>query len=151
MGGEKFNLTHQIIDKKFYHLGLSQTSLYWPFLQEEYRNPQRFRGTFISHQLEAITAYNQHNSLLGPFQYCVTASISTVILTGRKTSSGKYPSGIWIWGWKTFRGQGVESLWIAYFYRPAPTAQGAGQESVYSQHPTQFHNYGIRISPYNVS
>ena len=76
-------------DMKFDHLGLADTSRHRPSLQEEDIIPQRFRGNFISQQLDSITACNQNDNFLGPFQYGGTASLSTGNLTGRKNPQGE--------------------------------------------------------------
>ena len=74
---------------KFDHIELAETSRHRPSLQEEDIIPQRFRGNFISQQLDSITACNQNDNFLGPFQYGGTASLSTGNLTGRKNPQGE--------------------------------------------------------------
>ena len=86
-------------DMKFDYIGLSETSRNWPSLKEEGRTPQRFRGHFMSQQVDLVTAYNKHGPFLDPFQYGGTASLYTRNPTGRKMASGKDPSGIGIWCW----------------------------------------------------
>ena len=135
------------MDKNSNHLGLSETSRYWPSLQEEDILSQRFRGHFMSCQLDAITACNQHDSLLGPFQYVGTTSLYAGNLKGRKTSSGNDPSGLGRWSYQRLRGQGSEPLRISTLYRPAPPAQGKGQGYVYYHHTTHFNKSCRRIPP----
>ena len=134
-------------DMKFDHIGLAETSKHWPSLQDEDRPPQRFRGHFMRQQLDSITACNKHDPFLGPFQYGGTASLSTGNLTGRKTASGKDPSGLGIWRWKIFTGQGKALLRIATLYRPVPPEQGTGPGSVYSQYLTYFNSTNRIIFP----
>ena len=83
-GNKNFDITHLISDMKFDHIGLAETSRHWPYLQEEDRIPQMFWGHFVIQQLDSITACNQQDPFLGPFQYGGTASISTGNTTGRK-------------------------------------------------------------------
>ena len=132
---------------KFDHIGLAETSSHWPSLQEEDRITQRFQGNFMIQQLDSITTCNQHDPFLTPFKYGVTASLSTINLTGRKKSSGRDPSGLGIWSWKKFRVQGNVYLRIATFYRPVPQEKRGGLGSVYSQHLTFFNKKNRRICP----
>ena len=83
----------------------------------------------MSQQLDSITACNQKDAFLGPFQYEGTAYLSTGNLTGRKTDSGRYPPGLERWSWQKIMGQGNESLRISIFYRPVPPDQRAGPGS----------------------
>ena len=127
-----------MLDMKFDHIGLAEISRHRNYLQEEDRIPQRFRGHFMIQQLESITACNQHDHFIGPFQYGGTASLSTGNLTGRKTPSRRDPSGIGRRIWQKFRGQGNTYLRISTFYMPVPLAQGGSPGSVYSQNLTSF-------------
>ena len=45
-------------DNFFDHIGLADTGRHWPSLPEDDRIPQRFRGYFMSQQLDTTTAYN---------------------------------------------------------------------------------------------
>ena len=91
-------------------------------------------------QLDLIAACNEHDPLLGPFQYGWTSSLTPGNLTGRKTESGKDPPVIGRWSWQKFRVQGKASLRIATFYRTVSPSQGTGLGSVYSQHLIYFNN-----------
>ena len=99
----------------------------------------------MSQNLDSITACNQHEPFLGPFQYGGTASISTRNITGRKTFSGRDPSGIRRYISKKLRGQGNGSLRTATFYRTVSPEQGEGPGSIYSQHLTLFNTKNRRI------
>ena len=125
-------------DMKFDHIGLADKIRHYPYLQEEYKIPKRFRGQFMSQQIDLITACNQHDPFIGPFQYVGTASLSTGNPAGRKSSSGRDPYGLGRWSWQKFRGQGNAYLRIFILYRPFNPAQLAGPGSVYSQHLTFF-------------
>ena len=74
-GSKNFDLSHLISDMKLDHIGLAETSRHWFSLQEEYSITQNLRGKFMSQQLESITACNQHDPFLDPFQYGVTSSL----------------------------------------------------------------------------
>ena len=84
-------------DMKFYYIGLSETSRNCLYLQDEDQNPKRFICHFMSHKLDSITSCNEHDTLLGPFQYGGIASLYNGKLTRRKKASGKDPSGLEIW------------------------------------------------------
>ena len=81
-------------DLKFYHIGISETSRHLPYLQEYDRTPKISRGHCMSQKIDSNTACNEHNPLLGPFQYVGTAPLSTGKLTGRKIAPGKDLSGL---------------------------------------------------------
>ena len=74
----------------------------------------------MSQQLDSNRACNEHDPLLGPFQYGRTSSLSTGNLTERNIASGKDLSGLGRWIWQKFRGQGKASLRISTFYKPDP-------------------------------
>ena len=101
----------------------------------------------MTQQLDTITACNEHDPLIGSFQYGGTASLYTGNLTARKTASGREPSGLVICIWKEFRGKGNSSLRIATFYRPVAPAQGGGSGSFYSQHLKFFNYISRRVCP----
>ena len=104
-GSKNFDVTQLILDMKFDHIKLSETSRHWTYLQEEDTIPQRFQGNFMSQKLDPITACNQHEPFIGPFKYRVTDCLSTGNIKGRKTSSGRDPTGLGIWSWQKFRVQ----------------------------------------------
>ena len=146
-GGKKSDLTHLMSDMKFDHIFLTDTSSHCHSLQEEYRIPQIFRGHFMIQQLDPITACNENDPFLGPFQYGGTSSVSNRNLTGRKTAPGKDPYGIGRGIQKKFRVQGKDSLRIATLYRSAPPVQSTGPGLVYSQHLTYLNSTTRRICP----
>ena len=102
-------------------------------------------GNFISQQLDSTTACNQQDVFLGPFQDGGRASLSTGNLTGRKTASERYFSGLGRWSCQKIMGQGNAYLRIAIFYRPFPPDQGDVPGSVYSRHLNLFNSISRRI------
>ena len=103
-------------------------------------NPTEISGHFMSQQLDSITSFNQQDAFLGRFKDGSRASLYTGNLTGRKTASGRYFSGLVRWSWQKIMGQGNVSLRIAIFYRPVPPDQGNVPGSVYSQHLNLFNS-----------
>ena len=77
---------HLMTDIKFDHIGLAETSTHWNYLQDEDKIPQRFIGYFTRQKLYWIIACNEHDPLLGLFQYGGTSSIFTSNLTGINTT-----------------------------------------------------------------
>ena len=146
-GSKNVYLTRLIYNIEFYHTWIAETRRHCPSLQEEESTPQIFRGHFMIQELDSITIYNKHYPFLGPFQYRWTYSLSTGNITGRKTSSGRYLSGIGRWSWQEFRGKDNASTRIATFYTTVPPAQRWGPGFVYSQHLTLFNTKNIRICP----
>ena len=53
---KNFDLTHLMLDLKFDQIGFVEIFRHWPSIQEEDINPQRFRGHFMSQQLDSTTA-----------------------------------------------------------------------------------------------
>ena len=94
--------------------------------------PQRFRGNFMSQQLDYTTSYNQHDTLSGSYQYGGTQSLSNGNLIGRTIKGGRYFSGLYRWSWQHFRGKVEASLWIATLYKAVPPTTGVGAGSVYA-------------------
>ena len=97
-------------DKKFYHISISDTGRYWPSLPEDDIFPQRFRGHFMSQELDATTAYNCHDSISVPCQHGGTSILTMGNLIGRRVQSGRDTSGLGMWSWKQFRGRGDASI-----------------------------------------
>ena len=77
-GEKNFNLTHLVMGMLFEHIELAETKTHWPYIPDEGIIPQRFRGHFMSHQLDTITDCNKHEPSLGSFHYVVTTYLSTV-------------------------------------------------------------------------
>ena len=144
---KNFDLTHLMLDLKFDQIGFVEIFRHWPSIQEEDINPQRFRGHFMSQQLDSTTAWNKHDSFLGPLQYGITYSLSTGNLTGRNIAPGKDPSNLGRRSWQNFRGQGKASMIIDTFYRTVPPSQGRVPGSLYSWHLTCFNTTYRIICP----
>ena len=120
--GEKyFDLTNMMLEKRFGHIGLAETGRHWPLLPYEDKIPQRFRGHFMSQQLDYTTSYNQHDTLSGSYQYGGTLSLSTINHIGRRIEGEIYLSGLERWSWHRFRGKGEASNGLklsTYHYPP---------------------------------
>ena len=127
-------------DKKFDHTRLSDTVRHWPSLPEDDRIPQRFRGHFMSHKLDATTVYNFHDSLSGTYRHGGISILATGNLIWRRVQYGRYTSGIGRWSWQQFRGRWDASIHIITFYRPVPPVAGGGPGSVYAQHLNHLSN-----------
>ena len=125
------------------HIGLAETGKHWPSLHENDRITQRLRRQFMIHQLESTMSYNKHDLLSESYQYRGTASLAKSNISGRKIGSGSDATGLGIWSWQRFRGQGNTILRISKFYRIVPPNQGLGTVSFYAQHLTLFNNTGI--------
>ena len=115
-GRENFDISHHMTDLQMDHICLAETGRHWPSLKEDDRIPHRFRGHFMSHRLDSTVAYNKHDLLSVSYQFGGTASLAPGNQSYREIGSDSDTTGIGIWSWKIFRGQGNSTLRIATVY-----------------------------------
>ena len=80
--------------------------------------------------------------LSGSYQFGGTASLATGNQSDREIGSDSDTTGIGIWSWQIFRGQGKSTLRIATLYIPVLPNQRGGTGSFYEQHLNLFNNMG---------
>ena len=102
-GETYFDLTKLMLEKGFGHIGLVEIGRHWPLMPYEDKTPQRFRGNFMSQQLDYTTSYNQHDTLSGSYQYGGTLSLPAGNLIVRTIKGWRYFSGLYRWSWQRFK------------------------------------------------
>ena len=114
-GENNFDLSLLMNNKNFDHVGHSDIRRHWTSLPDDNRIPQRFRGKFMSQQLETMTAYDHHDYLLGTYQNGGTSSLTTGDIIWRRTELGRYNSRLGRWPWQQLIGRCEASLSIVIF------------------------------------